>query len=310
MNLTELRQSKGRAAVIFTKFYNDINQSEKKLYCFFEGEDRKYYLPRIEKYTYMDYSDLALYDCEGKDNLLKTYKLLNKNESHKKVRKAFFIDKDYSEDKIELCDIYQTSCYSIENFYTSVKAFQKILTTEFGINSTSGDYRKASNDYESIKKKMNDDLLLLNSWLSCYVENYNSNNCKSVAISGFKVHKLYEIITINELTFKPGIDAYTVISSFENIEKVEETYLKRRVEKFSQFNNGEFSRGKFELEIFLKIIDSLIDFNRKNVYFSEKYTSVNLNPYINPLSSLSHYADTPEDLIIFLGRYKDVSTEV
>ncbi|WP_461883701.1 hypothetical protein [Roseburia intestinalis] len=44
--------------------------------------------------------------------------------------------------------------------------------------------------------------------------------------------------------------------------------------------------------------------NKTGGYFSQKYTSVHIDPNINILSALADYADTPQCLIDFLKQYQ------
>ena len=62
--------------------------------------------------------------------------------------------------------------------------------------------------------------------------------------------------------------------------------------------------GKYEIEFLKKIIDSLKAKNKTGGYFSQKYTSVHIDPNINILSALADYADTPQCLIDFLKQYQ------
>lgn len=71
-----------------------------------------------------------------KKGVLKALNLVEKNRDEIYTAKAFFVDSDYDTTKYNNSLLYQTPCYSIENFYTSQKAFSKMLNREFGINTT------------------------------------------------------------------------------------------------------------------------------------------------------------------------------
>ena len=44
-------------------------------------------------------------------------------------------------------NIYQTPCYSVENFYTTIDSFSRIINREFGINSIEDDFAGCVADY-------------------------------------------------------------------------------------------------------------------------------------------------------------------
>lgn len=85
---------------------------------------------------------------------------------------------------------------------------------------------------------------------------------------------------------------------------MEECEIEKKIEYFKQGGMGKLFRGKFEIEFLKKIIDSLKAKNKTGGYFSQKYTSVHIDPNINILSALADYADTPQCLIDFLKQYQ------
>lgn len=58
---------------------------------FFEGEDAKYYFPRIEKYSGYEYTKIIHYNCGGKKGVLKALNLVEKNRDEIYTAKAFLL---------------------------------------------------------------------------------------------------------------------------------------------------------------------------------------------------------------------------
>ena len=66
-----------------------------------------------------------------------------------------------------------------------------------------------------------------------------------------------------------------------------------------------FFRGKFELELMVNMIFDLREKNKKGGYLAEKYECVKIDPRVDTLTFLSRDADTPDELIAFLSKYKE-----
>lgn len=297
MEIKEIKKMREKDIVVYTRYCQEKKQNPKKLFCFFEGEDGKYYIPRITKYTNYGQEQIICYKCNGKEGVLKLHTLIEKNNDS--YSKAFFIDKDYKSINKNSKLIYETPSYAIENFYVSLDAFKRMLNIEFGINYSDNDFKKCVEDYQDRKKEFHEYTILLNAWLS-----YQINKGKEVNLSEFKISKLFSKISIQEITLKNIIDIEKIEELFPNTIELEEEDLEEERKKFNK--EEKLFRGKFEIEFLQKIIDSLIQVNRNGDYFSCKYNSVTINPHINPISSLTGYADTPECLIKFLKQFENI----
>ena len=128
-----LRESRGKAQAVFMKFTRLYKQDPSALYCFFEGENSKYYGVRIKNIIRPEKD--FYFSCSGKDGVLGIHKMLSARKSYANVKAAYFIDRDFDESIRErgLNEIYETPCYSIENFYTSVQCFSEVLRSEFNL---------------------------------------------------------------------------------------------------------------------------------------------------------------------------------
>ncbi len=304
MNIQKVKEARNKGVVAFSRYCQEKKKYQDYLFCFFEGEDAKYYFPRIEKYSGYEYNRIIQYNCGGKKGVLKALSLVEKNIDESLVAKAFFIDSDYDTTKYSNPFLYQTSCYSIENFYTSKEAFSKILNREFGINTMERDYLKCCSDYTKRQREFHDETIYINSWLSCQrlEEEYSEDH--KIVLSDFKISKLFSEITIDNIISKGEINREKIEELFPNSINIEEGEIERKINYFKNGDMGSLFRGKFEIEFLKKIIDSLKIKNKAGGYFSKKYTSVHIDPNINTLSTLEDYADTPQSLIDFLEQYR------
>lgn len=303
MDVENARKKRKTKEVVFARYCQDKRKFNDCLFCFFEGEDIKYYSSRIEEYSGYSFDKIIHYACGGKDGVLYN---LSKTKDDELYKRAFFIDKDYDCDDIETSPhLYVTPCYSIENFYISNLAFKKLLNREFGINPTDEDMTKVSNDYNERLKEFNQCTLIMNAWLACQRTKEKEMGKKDgIVLKDFKVSKLFSEISIDKITCKEEITIDKMKSLFPNFIEITDILMNEKIALFRNDQFGLLSRGKFQIDYLRKIIHSLILKNKNRDYFSKEYTSVRINPEVNILSALSDYADTPQCLIEFLQQYK------
>lgn len=303
MDVKEVRSSRTKGIVVFAKFCQDKKNHEDCIFCFFEGEDYKYYDSRIEKYTKYNFEKTINYDCGGRKEVMKAYELISGKEEYANINKMFFIDRDFIPIEEKNKDLYQTPCYSVENFYTSSSSFSRILNREFGVNTIDSDFNKCINDYIERQKEFHSCTRFLNAWLSCQRKKEIIEHQEKISLSNFKISKLFSEISIEKIQEKQPIDLELLNRFFLDSYDIEDEILKKENEFFGEENQHLF-RGKFEMEFLRKIIDSLKEKNKKETYFTSKRTCVNIDPNVNTLSTLSDYADTPDCLISFLENHK------
>lgn len=302
MDVQSVRKARQKGVVWFTRFCSDKKYHGNCLFCFFEGEDRKYYCSRIEKYTGYDFEHIVCYDCGGRENVEEAYKLISQKNEYDHVKKAFFVDHDFCSSTIAgNKEVYETPCYSIENLYVSTTAFSRILVREFGINSIDADYRKSIEDYINRMSEYNSAILFFNAWLSC--QRKKGMGHLTVRLSDFKIVKNFSCITIESINVKIPIDLSFLQARFPDAYWLDSDELDREIVTLDASDKVKVFRGKFELECMRRILLSMLDHNRNGTYFSEVRKSVSIDPNSNTLSSLSEYADTPECLVAFLKQY-------
>ncbi len=306
MDVTKVKESRKRGVVIFSKFCVQSKENSDCLFCFFEGEDNKYYAPRIEAETKYDSNQIINYNCGGRKEVERVFKLILNKPEYSFVNKMFFIDKDYAPSDVTHADLYQTPCYSIENFYTSKECFGRIIQREFGINTIENDYKKCLEDYKNLQTTFHDGITFLNAWLACQRKEEEIHKKKLINLSNFKVAQLFSIIDICKIDVKKEINEELLLNIFSKHYSINNEQIQMELDFFQKSNKQQTFRGKFELEFMKKVLESLVVHNKNHTYFSESYTSVQLAPHVNTLSALSDYADTPCCLVAFLQQHKRV----
>jgi len=132
--IEQLRLSKDKAQVAFQEFALSTRKYPNHLFCFFEGKDNPYYVPRIKRFTSL-YQPIK---CGNRDSVLKIHTLISNRLEYSSYKKAFFIDRDFNK-PLEQSNppFFETPCYSIENLYVSVDVFKEILVNEFHLSEFS-----------------------------------------------------------------------------------------------------------------------------------------------------------------------------
>lgn len=297
MDIENVRKKRENAVSIYTKFIKNRDLFNKKLFCFFEGEDRKYYVIRIEKYSNIPEDNIISYSCNGKEQVLKLYKMLQ-NE-YKDVKKMFFVDKDFDNIKSNK-ELYVTPGYSIENHYVTNSAFKKILHNEFGINKVDSDYAKCLEDFYERKEEFNAEIKKLNAWIYYQKIKMKELGIVNISYQNFKLKKIFEI-RIDKLNIKNNITIELLKKQYKEAYDVSESELEKYIELF---NDESYLRGKYQLDFLKMILEDMINKNKEGEYFECYRDNIKMNPNVNTLSSLSIYADTPGSLKDFLSDYE------
>jgi hypothetical protein len=295
-----LRNKRQKGLVGFHKFLLKYKPHKNIPYCFVEGEDAKYYGPRV---TMVCHKEPDFIRCNGKKGVIKAYEEIIKHQEYNEVRLFFFVDRDFDE-PLNNPKIYETPCYSVENLYSSPKVLERILKHEFNLEETDVDFKNAMDTFLKRQKEFHDNIALLNAWIACCKE-YMSKTKKEIKLR------------LNNLSFKEHLIDVSLekVTAKYTIEKIEE-FLEIPVSipasvlenKLKQMNShpmrGRIFRGKFEIAFFISILDKLIeDRNKKEgrKVFQNK-GKVRLPLDVNPLTVLSIYADVPDCLYDYIEK--------
>lgn len=323
-----MRESLKETSVVWMDFSVNYASCHNKnhIHCFFEGEDRKYYLDRIERYTNYSTKNILSYDCKGKSKVLKIHKKITSKSKYNNVVKAFFVDKDYglkAYDKDET--IYETPYHSLENFYVNKETLERLLIKEFGLNSIDSDFKKVLGDFIDRHKSFQELSAPLNAFIISFQELNSPINISKFKLEDFTEIRIDKIIKLRENTFDTLKEYYldklkqdvsrgktyaedNLFKFNQIIDKVEERFFENLSNVY--MNKANLMHGKLELHFFRKIIENLKSYNSNGRYFTLKRDNINIDiQSSNILSNLSQYAITTECLVAFLKKFNYVNEQ-
>lgn len=298
ISLEQMRKERGTHQAIFTQFANNSKYFKTYAFCFYEGEDGKYYNSRIRK----KFGDkFVTYTVGNKKEVLKLLNRITSTNLYDDVCTMFFIDRDYD---VSLSGqnekLFETPCYSIENLYVQRECLKQILQSEFGLNEIDNDFQKCLQDFDEREEEFNKQILEFNSLVYLRRKKSDSNsNCAFGSIKTSHMLKIHIDKVEKATKYDETIDEIKEKLQFEEmeIEKAEEELVRK----------GKFSlnfRGKNQLDFFVGFIRTLKKVNDDGGYFETKYNNIHINLTSNRLSELSQYAVTPPTLEDFLERHK------
>ncbi len=295
MSLDNLRASRNRPVAVFTEFTRFYKQYESALYCFFEGEDSKYYSIRVKNIA-QPQKDICM-SCSGKEGVLGIHRMLSSRKYYENAITAYFVDRDFDK-LINIEEIYETPCYSLENFYTSVQCFSEILKSEFKITELDENHMKCIFQYTKIQEEFHDAVELLNVWIACQRERNVRIDLSNLSVLEFvsvELDKVSVNYTINDL-----------ISKFPDAPILTIQELDNKISELSAQNRQQSFRGKFEIEFLDVFLKKLIEKANTGAYpYFDRKVKVVLNlSKRTMISGLSQYADTPSCLRLYLESFK------
>jgi hypothetical protein len=292
MGVDDLRNSRDNATSVYTEFTRLYKENELALYCFFEGkEDIKYYGIRIENFTELEYKYRS---CGGKSEVLKLYKIISYNYCN--ARAAYFIDRDFDKSVYEdgMSAIYETPCHSLENFYTSVQCFSKIIRAEFNLTELEENFKICISLYTKLQKEFHDAVELLNVWIACHTEKGSKLNLSN--------HKLSDFIDVDLNQVRAKHTFNDLYHKFPDVPEIPQQEIDTKKSELLAKTWQKSFRGKFEIEFLYEILRKIIDEIRKenSSYFKDRVKVVMSLTLKTIISDLSQYADTPDCLRKYL----------
>lgn len=295
-----MRTKREKGAVGFHKFVLKYKPKQQKPYCFVEGEDSKYYLPRV---SMVCKSDPEFIRCNGKKGVLEAFNEIQKHKEYENNCLLFFVDSDFDTPINNDC-IYETPCYSIENLYTSPEVFERILKSEFNLDETEEDFVNVSNLFIDRQNEFHDVIVELNTWILSY-KKYMDKTGEIIKLRlndlSFKDHLVN--VTFETIICKYRLNDIERILEVPNIISEAEFLTNYRNMKINP-NKGKVFRGKFELEFFRIFLNKVIeDRNKKSgrkIFQNKSKISLSLDN--NILTVLSIYAESPECLSEYIEK--------
>jgi len=298
---TKLRFARDDKAVKFLEFIRLYSKDSQQVCCFFEGDDAKYYCVRI--HAILPNHSWSPINCRGKRQVLELYALISNHADYAKARTSFFVDRDFdpplpSEVRKR---VYETPCYSIENLYTTVDCFRRVLQSEFGITDGVHDgtaLEKCCELFQKTHQSFHEAITELNAWIWLQ-RNNNINTASALNLRGVKLDRFVGV-SLGAITKR-----YTVAELkdvFPQAPAVDENTLVSKIVEFQSSDRRRLFRGKYEIEFLRLMLTKLMeDFRSAEPRFFPRQGKVKCTlSRENIISELSQYADTPECLREYL----------
>ena len=293
----DLRKGRDAASSVFMEFSSLKQYYENTIFSFYEGEDAKYYNPRINEITG---SNLIIFKANNKKNVLEVMHIIQSKQEYNKVSTMFFVDRDMDFDFEDYCndDLYVTPCYSIENLYVSEKSLGHILADEFSFNVYEKNYTNTIALFRNYYEIFCNLIAEFNALV--LIRSEKRLNCGKVNIQKIKTSQLIKIDIENGLSYgnhyRNEIDRL-----IEELNVTQDDIDKAKERLATHGDPCSVFRGKNQLDFFKAFIFQLSQ--QKNKIFDPVPTSVRINPNQNPLGDLSRFAETPSELIDFINRH-------
>lgn len=296
--LDEMRCSRESANVAFINFINNHKNFSSHVFCFYEGEDGKYYNQRIKSIIG---DNIIPIKTGNKKEIIKIWRKIKSVRNYDNIKKMFFVDKDMDEIPEDRDgDLYITPCYSIENLYVNSQTFGSILESEFSLNKMDKDYKKCLEIFETLYEQFNNEMIEFNALVLIRKQKQLGNG--KVNLQTIKTNQMIDI-SINRIEKGAKYDYF--INELKSDLDVNDDELNDAINTIK--NIGDYSnlfRGKNQLDFMVVLLNILKKFNSEEKFFEKKQTSVTINLTTNRLSELSQYAIFPCCLKEFIQSHK------
>ena len=296
--LAEMRLGREESSTAFMEFADKRAYYKDHAFCFYEGEDGKYYDHRIRSIIGKDFIHIK---AGNKNKVLKVLKLIKDKPEYQSVNTMFFVDRDMGFDMKEYKekDVYVTPCYSIENLYVNEDSFGMILETEFGLNIDDADYITYKQKFIEMYHDFCELMLEFNALVLLRKE--KELDCEKVIIQNIKTTDLVTIDVYSGIS-KSSKYNDTIEELKEKLDVKDEEITSAKIRLLEHGEKSNIFRGKNQFDFMTKYIEQLYQ-GRKEL-FDPVPKNIKITPNQNRLSTFSMYAQTPECLVYFLQAHK------
>lgn len=299
LSLEQMREERYTFEAIYVKFVNSRKYYKSYAFCFYEGEDGKYYDSRIRQ----KFEDKFItYPVGNKKEVLKLLKRIKTAGLYDNVCMMFFVDRDCDISMMGTDeDLFETPCYSIENLYAQKESLIKILQSEFCLNMIEEDCQRCLQDFELREREFNNYILEFNSLV--YLRRKKSGSNSNCSFGSIKTSHMVKV-DVDKISKATKYDE--TINKIKGKLQVEEDEIEDTKNYLTR--QGSFSlnfRGKNQLDFFVEFIRGLKKLNDIGGYFSIKHNNIHINITSNRLSELSQYAVVPTALEGFLEIHRN-----
>ena len=299
--LDELRASRDKPQVAYQEFALHTRKGKDGLFCFFEGKDNDYYIPRIKRFTDRYHPIL----CGGREKVLKVHELIAIHSEYDKYKKAFFIDRDFNQPLANKSpQIFETPCYSIENFYVSESVFKEIMINKFYFSEVSDpSFQVCLNLYRERQKEFHQATILLNAWYACLIDRRNSTGEQTGVNLEDKLPKNFICLSLDIVSANYDLDK--IKQTFPNASVISENELETKIAQFSNCQQHKVFRGKYEMQFLIAFIELIQQDSlqaKKYVPQKTKFAFKQRLTNEQAIDIFSSYAETPKSLEEFLQK--------
>lgn len=233
-------------------FYQSNKMSPKCLFCFVEGKnDTDYYQPKIKSL----YGDNYLFiKCNYKKFVLSMYDQIYASD-HLAHKLAFFVDKDFDE-SISRPGLYETECYSIENYYVYPSAFSEFLQYCIRIGKDTPEYNKAMTYYNQEFEKFHVASLQLNAWIAQCRNKDRCNEMVHLDSLGDSYPSAFFDITFGS-EYIQQYNLSVLNSHFKANPAITQDELDKKTDELKNTNYFKSFRGKYELHYLYRMLVDL-----------------------------------------------------
>lgn len=297
--IDQLRKSREKAQVAYQEFVLHAGKGKDGLFCFFEGNDNAYYVPRIKRFT-DNYHPIK---CGGRDKVLDVYRLITIHSEYDKYKKAFFVDRDFNESLAPRNPpIFETPGYSIENFYVSVDVFKEILINELHLSEVSDEaFKVCITLFTDRQAEFHQATALFNAWYACLIEIRNKTGNQTGVNLDDKLPKDFLDFRLDSVVKK--YDFEKIKQTFPQASEVSEDILNTKLAEFTDCDQCKVFRGKYEMLFLVTMIELILqDSSNTKKYVKQKIKFAFGEKLSNEqaISIFSAYAETPETLNDYL----------
>nr|WP_255672465.1 DUF4435 domain-containing protein [Corallococcus sp. AS-1-6] len=300
-----MRFARESYAVAWRNFIKAVATEPDALFCFFEGEDLKYYSIRINLIARPE--KCRSFAVGGRDGVVHLLQLVLNADGgrYAKLRSAFFVDRDFIPPEASDERLYVTPCYSIENMYVSRTAIERIFESEFGLTQGETAMGVALGLYDTAAGEFYRATGELNGWLQQQRKKEAQSKPKGEKVSVLKLQSLqaWEFV---DMQFPHCAENYSISTLDQRFGResnnVDVDAIRDWVADITSNPPAVAYRGKFLIDFLCKFINILVEGinSQPPKYFpAARHVALGVQRK-TALSQLSQYADTPSCLIRFL----------
>lgn len=278
--------------------YNEIRQKRPEAFiAFFEGYDAPYYLPVIASIVGSDPEQVI---CHQKRKVIAVYESLVNKKVLKMEKTGFFVDRDFDINSTLIKDIqnfYVTEGYSIENYYCSKEAFERILKCHMHYNCAHKDYDALVANYLELQRQFNLAILDFNAYYCSIRRN------KTIVAWSLKdnVSSEYVEIDFNNLCVNKKYKMADIHRDYPSSPCPSNEEMRRQASWIKQ-EPVKNLRGKYELYFLVKYLQALEKMvNDPSTAFEEHPMKFSMGQK-DALLALAQYADKDEALFSYIRR--------